>query len=102
MKIKIYESLELIEDKAQNNIWILDIGRGEIPGNIHYDEVISASFYPIKTKLPAMLGKIAKYIKETPGQEWNWDYTVYVKDRESLRIENTTAYVVPFSKIVEI
>lgn len=102
MKIKIYESLELIEDKAQNNIWILDIGRGEIPGNIHYDEVISASFYPIKTKLPAMLGKIAKYVKEITGQEWNWDYTVYVKDRESLRIENTTAYVVPFSKIVEI
>lgn len=102
MKIKIYESLELIEDKAQNNIWILDIGRGEIPGNIHYDEVISASFYPIKTKLPAMLGKIAKSVKETTGQEWNWDYTVYVKDRESLRIENTTAYVVPFSKIVEI
>ena len=102
MKIKIYESLELIEDKAQNNIWILDIGRGEIPGNIHYDEVISASFYPTKTKLPAMLGKIAKYVKETTGQEWNWDYTVYVKDRESLRIENTTAYVVPFSKIVEI
>lgn len=102
MKIKIYESLDLVKDKKQSNVWVLDIGRGEIPDNIHYDEVISASFYPIRTKLPAMLGKIAKYVKETTGQEWNWDYTVYVKDRESLRIENTTAYVVPFSKIVEI
>lgn len=102
MKIKIYESLDLVKDKKQRDIWVLDIGRGEIPDNIHYDEVISASFYPIRTKLPAMLGKIAKYVKETTGQEWNWDYTVYVKDRESLRIENTTAYVVPFSKIVEI
>lgn len=104
MKIKIYESLELIEDKAQNNIWILDIGRVEIPGNIHYDEVISASFYPIKTKLPAMLGKIAKYVKETTGQEWNWDYTVYVKDRESLKTtgENVSGYIVPYNKIREI
>lgn len=100
MKIKIYESLDLVKDKKQSNVWILDIGRGEIPDNIHYDEVISASFYPIRTKLPAMLGKIAKYVKEITGQEWDWNYTVYVTDKESLKIENTIAsYVVPYEKI---
>lgn len=102
MKIKIYESLELVKDKTQDNLWILNIEHEELPKNIHYDEVISSSFYPIKTKVPAMLGKIAKYIKETTSQEWNWEYTVYVKNRESLRVEKTDSYVVPFSKIVEI
>lgn len=99
MKANIYETLDLIKDTTQENIWILDIGRGDIPENIHYDEVISASFYPIRTKVPAMLGKIAKYVKETTGREWNWDYTVYVSNLETLRVEDSFSYVVPLAKI---
>lgn len=99
MKINIYESPELVKDTTQENIWILDIGRGDIPENFRYDEVISASFYPIRTKVPAMLGKIARYVKETTGREWNWDYTVYVSKLETLRVEDSFFYVVPLSKI---
>ena len=99
MKINIYESPDLIKDLTQENIWILDLGRGDIPAGVHYDEVVSASFYPTRTKVPAMLGKIARYVKETTGREWNWDYTVYVKELETLRVENSMSYVVPFAKI---
>lgn len=104
MKIKIYESLDLVKDKKQSNVWVLDIGRSEPPESVHYDDVISTSFYPIATKVPALLGKIAKWVKETTGEEWNWDYTVYVKDRESLKTtgENVSGYIVPYNKIREI
>lgn len=99
MKVKIYESIDLIKDKTEDNIWVLDIGSEEIPNNIHYDEVISASFYPLSTRLVALFKPILKYIKETTGKEWNWDYTVYVKDKEQLKTTKGNGYVVPFYKI---
>lgn len=55
--------------------------------------------YSLAVKLPALLAVIQKWVKETTGKAWDWDYIVYVKNREELKLTNSNGYVVPYNKI---
>lgn len=101
MYIEIYENLDLVKDTSQNNIWLLNADENT-PSNIHYDEVVSDSLYPTVIKLPALFKVILQWVKETTGKAWDWDYKVFVQNRESLKASHSDSYIVPFDKIVEV
>ncbi len=42
---------------------------------------------------------VQKHVKETTGKPFDWDYMVYVKDKERLKAKYSNGYVVPKEKI---
>lgn len=101
--VEIYESLELVKDTGRDNIWILDKGNGDVPCNIHYDEVVAQSFEPLQSKVNAILPEIDRWHRDELNKKWDWDYLVFVRSMDSLIVNyaGCDGYVVPLGRIIE-